>query len=209
MKNRHKRRTRNEIEIETALNDLSILLSIIDDMAHNAALEEKEKFLATARKLAAQSSQLWGIIDVLRSAIRTQRRQVMSNLPDGCKQSDIDRAMGAMPDALERQIDDQVADLQAVRKILTEYQAKAAEYREPLRKLTRLYEEAAWKIRDIHTKSSYLVQGVLDERLGFFDDLPIDDFSPDAPFREALDALPSDDDLSEQIQWDWEENHGQ
>ncbi len=70
MGNRYKRRTKNEIEIETALNDLSILLSIIDDMAHNAALEKKEKFLATAHKLAAQSVQLWGIIDVLRSAIK-------------------------------------------------------------------------------------------------------------------------------------------
>ena len=129
------------------------------------------------------------------------------NLPDGCTQADIDRAMGAMPDALEREIDEAVAQLHAVRKILTEYQAKAAEYREPLRKLARLYDEAAGKMRDIRTQSSHLMQGALDEPLAFFDDLPIDDFGPETPFREALNMLISDDDLGEQIQMDWEENH--
>lgn len=132
----------------------------------------------------------------------------MSNLPDGCTPAKVDRAMGAMPDELEREIDDRVAEVQAVRKILTEYQAKAAEYREPLRNLARLYDEAAWKIREIRTQSSYTIQDALAEPLGFFDDLPVDDFDPETPFREALGTMPSDDDLSEQIQWDWEKNHG-
>lgn len=130
------------------------------------------------------------------------------NLPDGCTQADIDRAMGAMPDELEREIDEAVAQLHAVRKILLEYQTAAVQYRQPLRRLIRLYDEAAGKMRDIRTKSSSLVQGILEEPLGFFDDLPIDDFDPEGPFREALDELISDDGLSEQIQLNWEENHG-
>ena len=130
-----------------------------------------------------------------------------SNLPDGCTQADIDRAMGAMPDALEREIDERVAELQAIRKIFLEYQMEAVQYRQPLRRLIRLYDEAAGKIREICTKSSYLLQIILDEPLGFFGDLPIDDFEPQTPFRDALGALPADDDLSEQIQWEWEENH--
>ena len=129
------------------------------------------------------------------------------NLPDGCTQADIDRAMGAMPDELEREIDEAVAQLHAVRKILLEYQTEAAQYRQPLRRLIRLYDEAAGKIREIRTKSSYLMQSDLDEPLAFFDDLPIDDFDPEAPFRDAISMLISDDDLSEQIQMDWEENH--
>ena len=130
------------------------------------------------------------------------------NLPDGCTQADIDRAMGAMPDALEREIDEAVAQLHAVRKILLEYQTEAVQYRQPLRRLIRLYDEAAGKIREIRTKSSYLMQSDLDEPLAFFDDLPIDDFDPEAPFRDAISMLISDDDLSEQIQWTWEENNG-
>ena len=129
------------------------------------------------------------------------------NLPDGCTQADIDRAMGAMPDALEREIDEAVAQLHAVRKILLEYQTEAAQYRQPLRRLIRLYDEAAGKIREILTKWSYLMQSDLDEPLAFFDDLPIDDFDPEAPFRDAISMLISDDDLGEQIQMDWEENH--
>ena len=130
------------------------------------------------------------------------------NLPDGCTQADIDRAMGAMPDALEREIDEAVAQLHAVRKILLEYQTEAAQYREPLRKLARLYDETVGKICKIRTQSSHLMQGALDEPLALFDDLPIDDFGPATPFREALNMLISDEDLSEQIQLNWEENHG-
>lgn len=130
------------------------------------------------------------------------------NLPDGCTQADIDRAMGAMPDELEREIDEAVAQLHAVRKILLEYQTEAVQYRQSLRKLSRLYDDVVRRILAITAKSSVFMESITGETVKFFDDLSIDDFKPDQPFQWALENLPSDDDLSEQIQWTWEENNG-
>ena len=127
-------------------------------------------------------------------------------LPDGCTHAAIDRAMGAMDPALEQQIDEAVAQLQAVRKILTALHADAETYREAFRKLSDRYDDATRELSKLFDGPKP-VRSFLQETVGALENNPYD-FGPAFVADQALSALPSDEELEEQMKRDWEEDHG-
>ena len=129
------------------------------------------------------------------------------HLPDGCTQADIDRAMGAMDPALEQQIDEAVAQLQAVRKILTALHADAETYREAFRKASRRYDDAARDLSKIRANADDSVRDAIDEVLGALDDLAFDAVDPALAAQESLASLPTDEDLEAEMKEKWEETH--
>ena len=128
-------------------------------------------------------------------------------LPDGCSQSRIDRAMGAMDPALESDIDDAVAQLQKARHVLAALHADAQTYREAFRKASRRYDDAARELSKIRGTSDDFVCAAIDQALTALDDLPFDDVDPAFPAQEALAALPADEELETEMKEKWEENH--
>ena len=128
-------------------------------------------------------------------------------LPDGCSQSRIDRAMGAMDQALESDIDDALAQLQKARHVLAALYADAQTYREAFRKASRRYDDAARELAKIRMDADDPVRNAIDQALAALDDLPFDDVDPALPAREALGCFPLDEELEADMKEQWEENH--
>ena len=128
-------------------------------------------------------------------------------LPDGCSQSRIDRAMGAMDQALESDIDDALAQLQKARHVLAALYADAQTYREAFRKASRRYDDAARELSKIRGTSDDGVRAAIDAALSALDDLPFDDIDPALAAQESLAALPADEELEAEMKEKWENNH--
>ena len=129
-------------------------------------------------------------------------------LPDGCSQSRIDRAMGAMDQALEQQIDEAVADAHSAEKILSALRSAAKEFRDASRKFEEAHDNAARNLSKVCARAHDPIRQAIDEAMVILDELPSDYINPVPIVEDALNCLPSEDDLEAEMKPAWEENHG-
>ena len=130
------------------------------------------------------------------------------NLPDGCTQADVDRAMGAMPPELEEAIDEAGAQHDEAMKILAELKSAAQPVAEAVRALGRKYDDAARRLSEIRAEAGWDMRTAIEAVLDAIEDQPFDDIDVLAGINSAIAGMPSCDDLSCDIRETWETDHG-
>ena len=126
------------------------------------------------------------------------------NLPDGCTQADIDRAMGAVSPDLERILEIAEAQYEDVRIILAELEARTTDAVEAFERVNGAYIRAEAELQSMRNRLTPMLAARMDEAVAGFNDLDIP--RPNAAAREACRIFPSWDDFRDDIIENWEEN---
>ena len=128
------------------------------------------------------------------------------NLPDGCKQADIDRAMGAMPEELEKLLDEQGAKYDEAREILDNLRSIAEEQIASFRRVENAYTRASCYLQDMLASLNPTLRNEIETVKETIENFEIP--SPPTAVNEALECLMTWPDISEEIAEKWREENG-